>query len=54
MSTIGIITDIHLREAYHDEIIERLHKIKHEYMNTGQIAHTFILGDLLQDSALHV
>ncbi|WP_182013475.1 metallophosphoesterase family protein [Haloquadratum walsbyi] len=53
MSTIGIITDIHLREAYHDEIIERLHKIKHEYMNTGQIAHTFILGDLLQESTKH-
>lgn len=54
MSTIGIIADIHLREAYHDEIIERLYKIKDEHMNDSQISHTFILGDLLQESTEQV
>ena len=53
MSTVGIITDIHLRETYHDEIIERLYQIRDEQMNETQISHTFILGDLLQESTKH-
>jgi len=50
MTVVGIISDIHLRHEYHDEIINTLTKIKEVYQSQHEIAHTFVLGDLIQDS----
>ena len=50
MTSIGILSDIHLREEYATDIRERIFEIKDAYASTGDIAHTFVLGDLIQDS----
>lgn len=50
MTVVGIISDIHLRQEYDDEIIETLLEIKEVYQSQNEIAHTFVLGDLIQDA----
>jgi len=50
MTSIGILSDIHLREEYDTEIYETLVAIREDYALNEDIAHTFVLGDLIQDS----
>lgn len=50
MTSIGIISDIHLRKAHHDKILDALFKIEELLDAQYDIAHTFVLGDLIQDS----
>ena len=50
MTSIGILSDIHLREEYATEIYETLVAIREDYALNEKIAHTFVLGDLIQDS----
>lgn len=50
MPVVGIISDIHLRQEYNDEIIDALLEIKKVYQSHNEIVHTFVLGDLIQDA----
>lgn len=48
MTTVALLSDIHMRSSCVDEIAEALHKIQAE-LNSDTIAHTFVLGDLIED-----
>lgn len=40
-----------MRKEYYSEIIDVVHEIKEDLINGSDISHTFILGDLIEDSS---
>jgi len=50
MTAVGIISDIHLRDDHSEAIIESLNAIQDTMSTTHEIAHIFVLGDLIEDS----
>ena len=51
MQSVALLSDIHLREEHRSEIIEALHQIKNEILSQTELLHTFIIGDLIEDSS---
>jgi len=50
MQSVALLSDIHLREEHQSEIIETLQQIKNDIQTQTEILHTFIIGDLIEDS----
>lgn len=51
MQSVALLSDIHLREEQQSEIIEILCKIKNDILAQTELGHTFIMGDLIEDSS---
>ncbi|MFC7073948.1 metallophosphoesterase family protein [Halovenus rubra] len=49
MTTVGILTDIHMRTEYRSEVADSLLTI-YETLSHHNPDHVFVLGDLIQDS----
>ena len=50
MTAVGIISDIHLRDDHSEAVIGSLNAIQDAMSTTHEITHTFVLGDLIEDS----
>jgi len=51
MQSVALLSDIHLREEHRSEIIEALQEIKNDVLAQTELVHTFIIGDLIEDSS---
>lgn len=51
MQSVALLSDIHLREEQQSEIIETLQQIKNDIHTQTEVLHTFIIGDLIEDSS---
>ncbi|WP_096391813.1 metallophosphoesterase family protein [Halopenitus persicus] len=49
MTTVAIITDIHMRGAYRNDILCTLEDVQSRIIEEHDPEHTFVLGDLIQD-----
>lgn len=50
MTTIAILTDIHLRREFHDEILSALRSVHSTIQKQHDPDHLFVLGDLIEDA----
>lgn len=49
MQSVALLSDIHLREEHRSETVETLNQIKNDILAQTELAHTFIIGDLIED-----